>query len=144
MPRVEALGVLAKHHEVAVARASALQRHQPVGEAQHRADVGVQVEAEAHAEQDVVRVAVVGHAAVPHGAQQHGVELALQAAAHVVGERDSVAQEALGAQVERLAREVTCADLAEGRDHLGAHGHHLGAHAVTADERDVAGAHQSS
>ena len=75
---VEPFGVLAEHHEVDVLRLAALERAQPLVEQLHRAVVDVEVELEARAEQDVARVAVVGHAWIAERADEDGVELAQQ------------------------------------------------------------------
>ena len=53
---VDPLGVLAEDDEVDVLRRAPLQRDEAIGERPHGADVGVEVEAEAHAEEDVARV----------------------------------------------------------------------------------------
>src|SRR5258707_1359362 len=51
-PDVDALGVLTKNHEIHVFCAAAAKRHDAVGERPNRPDVGVQIEAEAHPEQN--------------------------------------------------------------------------------------------
>ncbi len=69
---VDALGVLAEDDDVDVLRGAALERDEAIGERAHGADVGVEVEAEAHAEEDVARVLEVGHARIAEGAEEDG------------------------------------------------------------------------
>ena len=75
---VEALGVLAEHHEVHVFRRHALQRAELLVEEPHRPVVDVEVEPEAQAEQDVGGVPVVGDAGVAHGPEEDRVEALLE------------------------------------------------------------------
>ena len=77
---VDALGVLAEDDHVDVLRAAVAQRDEAVGERAHGADVRVEVEAEAQAEEDVARVLEPGHARVAQGAEQHGARLAARCA----------------------------------------------------------------
>ena len=72
---IEPLGVLAKHHEVDVVGAAAFERTEPLVEQPHRPVVDVEVELEARAEQDVARVAIVGHARIAKRTDEDGVEL---------------------------------------------------------------------
>ena len=71
---VDAFGVLAEHDEVDVASAAVLQRAEPLVEQPHRPVVDVEIELEARAEQDVARVAVVGHARIAERADEDRVE----------------------------------------------------------------------
>ena len=86
---VHALGVLAKHDEVDVRAATILQRRQPIVQQADRTVVDVEIELEAGAEQDVARVAIVGHARIAERTDEDRVEL--------------VAQHAIAAWRERLA-----------------------------------------
>jgi hypothetical protein len=70
---VDPLGVLAKDHEVDVLRAVVLERAQAVVEAAHRAHVGVEVEPEAKAEEDVPRVLVGGTRGSPRAPRRISV-----------------------------------------------------------------------
>ena len=72
---VEPFGVLAEHDEVDVVRRAVLQRAEPLVEQPDRPVVDVEIELEARAEQDVARVAVVGHARIAERADEDGVEL---------------------------------------------------------------------
>ena len=71
---IEPLGVLAKDDEVDVRRAAALERAEALVEQAHGPVVDVEVELEARAEQDVARVAIVGHARIAQRADEHRVE----------------------------------------------------------------------
>ena len=78
---VQPLGVLPKHDEVDVARPAALERAQALVEEAHGPVVDVEIELEARAEQDVARVAIVGHARIAERADEDRVELAQQVVA---------------------------------------------------------------
>ena len=97
---VEALGVLAEHEHVDVRRALALERRQPLVEQPHRAQVDVEVELEAQAEQDVARVHLLGHARIAERAEQDRRVVIAQLLDRALGQRGAVAQPALGAPVE--------------------------------------------
>ena len=75
---VQPFGVLAEHDEVDVRRAAPLQRAEPLVEQLDRPVVDVEIELEARAEQDVARVAVVGHARIAERADEDRVELPQQ------------------------------------------------------------------
>ena len=64
--------------------AAVLERAQPLVEQLHRPVVDVEIELEARAEQDVARVAVVGHARIAERADEDRVEVVAQ---HVVAVR---------------------------------------------------------
>ncbi len=68
---IEPFGVLAKHDEVDVVGAAVLERTEALVEQSHGPVVDVEVELEARAEQDVARVAVVGHARIAERADEH-------------------------------------------------------------------------
>ena len=73
---IQPLGVLAEHHEIDVGDRAILQRAEPRIEQLHRPVVDVEIELEACAEQDVARVAVVGHTRIAERADEDRVELA--------------------------------------------------------------------
>src|SRR5262249_11711409 len=97
---VNALGVLAKDDEVDVFRAAALQRHQAIVQRLHRTDVGVEVEPEAKAEQDVARVVEVRNAGIAERAEEHRPRLVGDAVGNLLRKRGLVAQIALRPQIE--------------------------------------------
>ena len=71
---IESFGVLAEHDEVDVRGAAALERTEALVQQPYGPVVDVKVEFEARAEQDVARVAVVGHARIAERAHEHGVK----------------------------------------------------------------------
>jgi hypothetical protein len=97
---VNAFGILAKHHEIDVGLAPVLQRHQTIGQRAHGANVRVQVEAEAHSEQDVARMLHVGNACVAERAEQHRRAFALDRDVDLLWKGGAVAQVALRAEIE--------------------------------------------
>ena len=85
---VEALGVLAEDDEVDVLRRLPLERREPLVEESRGALVHVEIELEAHPEQDVARVLVAGHARVAERADEDRVEVAAEALHLGGGDRD--------------------------------------------------------
>ena len=73
---IEPLGVLAEDDEVDVVWPAVLERTETLVEQPHRPVVDVEVELEARAEQDVARVAIVGHARIAKRADEDRVEAA--------------------------------------------------------------------
>ena len=78
------------------------ERHQAIGQsALHRADVGVEIEPEAHPEEDVARVLEAGHARVAERARAAPRRTRVRISAmHLLREGGPVAQVAIGAEVE--------------------------------------------
>ena len=93
---VEPLGVLSKDDEVDVFGAPALERTEALVEQRDRAVVDVEIELEARAEQDVARVAVVGHARIAQRTDEDRVEPAKQIVA-VRRHRDACLEVVVGA-----------------------------------------------
>jgi hypothetical protein len=71
---VQALRVLTDDDEVDVRAAATLERAEPIVEQTNRPVVHIEIERKARPEQDVARVAVVGHARIAEGANQDRVE----------------------------------------------------------------------
>jgi hypothetical protein len=99
---VEAFGVLAEDHEVDVFRPHVLQRAQLLVEEADGTVVDVEVQAEAHSEEDVRGVAVVGDARVSHRPEQDGVEVGRQHGERVRRQRDPRLQIMIRAPFEVL------------------------------------------
>ena len=108
---VHAFGVLAKHDEVDVSRRASFQRAETLVEQLDRPVVDVEIELEARAEQDVARMAVVGHPRIPERADEDRVELPQQI---VAVRRDRLAglQKVVGAPGQVLELEPTAELLA--------------------------------
>jgi hypothetical protein len=137
---IQAFGVLAKNREVDVRRRSPLQRAEPRVEQADRPVVDIQIELEAGAEQDVAGVAVVGHARIAEGADQHGVELPQQLVA-VRRQRDAGLQIVIGppGQVFEVQRQAKASR--GGGQHRNRCRGHLPPDAVPRNDADV---HSSS
>jgi hypothetical protein len=73
---VQALGVFAEDDEVDIGRAATLERTQTLVEQPDGTIVHIEVELEPCAEQDVARMAVVGHARIAERADEDRIELA--------------------------------------------------------------------
>jgi hypothetical protein len=103
---VEPLGVLAKDDEVHGGGRLPFQRAEPLVEQLHRPVVDVEIELEARAEQDVARMAVVGHARIAERADEDRVELVAQHRIAVRRHRDAGLQVVLGAPRQHLEIEA--------------------------------------
>src|SRR4051794_1802870 len=81
---VGAFGILPDDGEVYIFRTHSLYRAQPFVEQLHRTDVGIQVQAKPHSEQDLGCVALIGNSRVTHCAKKNRVEIFAE---HVQGAR---------------------------------------------------------
>ena len=133
---VEALGVLAEDDEVHVGGRPVLQRTQPLVEQPDRTIVHVQVELEPRAEQDVARMAIVGHARIAERADEHRVELPEQRVA-VFRNRDARREEVVGAPRQRLDLDAAAGGLRDGGDDGHCRGRHLGTDSISRDDGDL-------
>src|SRR5439155_4813005 len=77
-PGVQALGVLSEDDELEVIAPFSLQRAEPIVDQDAGAQVDVQVQLEAHGEQDALGVLVAWNARIADGAEVDGGEVAAQ------------------------------------------------------------------
>src|SRR5207245_10925116 len=87
---VDALGVLADDDEVDVLGLDSFQRAEPGIEQPHRADVGVEVHLEAHAEENLFGVNVGWHAEIAEGSDEDGVEVTSKHGEAIAGDGGTV------------------------------------------------------
>ena len=135
---IEPLGVLAKDDEVDVGRAAVLERAETLVEEAHRPVVDVEVELEARAEEDVARVAIVGHARIAQRADENRVEPAQEIVA-ARRHRHAGLQVVVGAPRQVLEVEPPSEPLADRRQHFDGLGGDVLADAVAGDECDAHG-----
>ncbi len=127
LAHVRTLGVLTDHDEVVGLRATGRGAHE-------RSLVDVEVELEAHLQQETALDDAGGHVGGADGAEQDRVE-APQLVERGVGQDLAVAQVTLAAEVEVGRVELH----AGGAHHLQGLGGHLGADAVAADDGQAVG-----
>ncbi len=118
--------------------AAVLERAEPLVEQLDRPVVDVEIELEARAEQDVARVAVVGHARIAERADEDRVELAQQVVA-VRRHRDAGLEVVVGAPRQVLEVERRPETSTDGLEHLHRFGGDLLADAVARDDGDPHG-----
>src|SRR5207237_7897437 len=99
-PGVQALGVLAKDDELEVLAPLSLQRAEPVVDQDAGAQVDVQVQLEAHREEDALGVLVAWNARIADGAEVDGGVLAAQRIHEPRREGRAIAQVPIGAEIE--------------------------------------------
>ena len=104
-----------------------------------RADVRVEVEAEAQAEEDVARVLERRDARIAERAEEHGARLARDALAHLRGVGGAVPQVAIGAEIELPEVERQAARVPVELENARGLGDDLGADAVARDDGDEPG-----
>src|SRR5437660_6939635 len=131
--RVESLGVLAKEGEAQICAPLALERRQAIVEEQARPQVDVEVELEAHREEDALGVLVPRNARIAHRAEIDRGKLLAQRLHETRRENGSIAQVALGAEVEPFEAERQ----AEAFQDAHADARHLGPDADAGDDRDA-------
>src|SRR5260370_367924 len=100
---VAALGVRGKNREAQLAAAFALERREAVVHQDAGAQVDVEIQLEAHGQQDAFGVLVAGHSRVADRPEVDGGELAPQRVHEARREDGAVLQVWLGAEVEPLA-----------------------------------------
>ena len=133
---VDPLGVLAEDDEVDVLRGAPFERDEAIVERLHRADVGVEVEAEAHAEEDVARVLEAGDARIAEGAEEDGARFVLHAVGDLLRVGGAVFEVAVGAEVELPQVEAQAALVAVELEDARSLGDDLGADAVAGKNRE--------
>ena len=133
---VEALSVLADDNKVEVAHAAVAQRRKLRGQELDRADVGVEFQAKAQAEEDVGGVLHIGHARVAQRAQEHHVVVPAQVVERALGQRDAGGQVALRPPVEFREDELVPAGLSYGPQHLECLRGHIQANPVAGNHRN--------
>ncbi len=131
-------GVLAEDDEVDVLRAPPFERDHAVGERLDRADVGVEIEPETHAEENVARVLVRRNAGVAEGPEQDGAGLVLDALGDLLRVGGAVSQVAFGAEVEVPQVERQAPSVAIELEDARGLGDDLGPHAVAREDGDRA------
>jgi hypothetical protein len=136
---VDALGVLAEHHEIHVLRRPPLERHQPVGQRFHRPDVGVEIEALAHPEDDVAGMLEARHPRVAERAEQHRRALPLDRHPDLRREGRPVAQIPVGPEVEIPQVEGQAPLFLEKLEQQPTLANHLGTDAISPEQRDFLG-----
>ena len=133
---VQPLGVLAEHHEVDIRGRASFERAQALVEQLHRPVVDVEIELEAGAEQDVARVAVVGHARIAERADEDRVELPQRVVA--AGRQGHAGlQVVIGAPRQQLEPQRDPEALLDRAQDLDRFGGHLAADAVAGNHGDV-------
>ena len=133
---VEALGVLAKHHQIHVGLRPVFQRAEPPVEELHRPHVHVEVQAEAQAEQDVGGVLHVRDARVAQRAQVDGIVVVAEVCEDGLRKGLASPEVALGAEVEMDEVEPGPGHAAHGLQDLDALGNDVRADAVAGDDCD--------
>ena len=128
---IQAFGVLAEHDEVDVAPAAVLQRTETIVEQTDRAIVHVQIELEPRPQEDVARVAIVGHARIAERADEDRVEGAQRVVA-AGWNGDAGLEVIVGAPRQRLELEA-----AEGRENGNDFGHDVPADPVPGNDGDA-------
>jgi hypothetical protein len=115
---VHALRVLAKDDEVDVLPAAVFQRRETIVDQADRAEVDVEIERKARAEQDVAGRAVIGHARVAKRAEQDCAELVAQHVVPVRRNGDACREEMVGAPGQRLEVECLAGNVTHGLEDL--------------------------
>ncbi len=133
---IQALGVFAHDDEVDVLRPFVLQRRLDAGVELHRAQVDVEVELEAQAQEHAREILRVGHPRVADRAEQDRVG-GLQLLPHLIGDRHAGAQVFVGVDLEVLELQGR----ARGTQHLDGLGDDLLPRPVAWNDRDLL--HQS-
>ena len=97
---VNTFGVFANDHEIDVSGFNPFERAQRGIEQSHRADIRVEIELEAHTEQNLFRMHVAGNARVANRSHENGVSFFRQGCKSIGWNRGAVGQIAVGPPVE--------------------------------------------
>ena len=106
-------------------------------EQRHGAIVDVEVELEPDAEQDVPRVAIVGHARIADRADEHRIELVAQHRVPVRRHGHAGLEVVLGAPREFFDNERAPEDVTDAAEHTNRLSDHFLADSVAGDQRDA-------
>src|SRR5690606_17914058 len=126
-----------EHHEADVLGAASLERDERVGERADGADVGVEIEAEAHPQQDVARVLEPRDARVPQGPDEHRRALSPDPLQQGRRQRGAVPEVAIGAEIERPELEGKPRRVAVPLEQPGGLARHLRSDAVARNDRNL-------
>jgi hypothetical protein len=134
---VQALGVLPKDDEIHVLRRTALQRTQPLVEQADWAVVGVEVQLEPDAEQDVAGVPLIRHARVTDGANENRVVVVPQPRIFPGRQRLTGGQIVLRPVRQSLEVEGAVGRVTDGTQHLQRFRRHVAADPISGNDGDV-------